>query len=75
MAALTRDQLELLQRASEGLPLWDGSVAIERLRREVELLFALRLIEPAGADPYRLTPHGLQVLDDLKAHQLSQAPR
>ena len=49
MSALTSDQLDLLQRARDGLPLWGGSVATERLRRDVDLLFALRLIEPGGA--------------------------
>ena len=34
MSALTSDQLDLLQRARDGLPLWGGSVATERLRRE-----------------------------------------
>lgn len=62
MAALTADQLELLRRARDGLPMWGGSVATERLQRDVEVLFALRLIEPAGATPYRLTAIGAQVL-------------
>lgn len=63
MAALTDDQLELLRRARDGLPMWGGSVATERLRRDVELLFALRLIEPASEWPYRITPNALRVLD------------
>ena len=63
MAALTSDQLELLLRARDGLPMSGGSVATERLRREVELLFALRLIEPVAALPYRLTALGAQVLE------------
>ena len=62
MAALTSDQLELLQRARDGLPMWGGSVAIDRLRSDVELLFSLRLVEPAGAVPYRLTALGALVL-------------
>jgi len=72
MPALTDDQLELLQRAHDGLPMWGGSVATERLRRDVELLFALRLIEPAGACPYRVTAAGAAVLE---ARRLSLAGR
>lgn len=72
MSALTDDQFELLQRARDGLPMWGGSVATDRLRRDVDLLFALRLIEPAGACPYRLTPTGALVLE---ARQLSLAAR
>lgn len=63
MPPLTGDQLELLQRARDGLPVWGGSVAIDRLRRDVDLLLALRLVEPACANPYRLTPVGATVLD------------
>jgi len=63
MASLTYGQLELLQRARDGLPMWGGSVATHRLRREVDLLLALRLLEPAGALPYRLTALGAAVLD------------
>jgi hypothetical protein len=62
MPALTGDQFELLQRARDGLPMWGGSVAIDRLRRDVDLLLALRLVEPDGLCPYRLTEIGSQVL-------------
>lgn len=62
MSALTADQLELLWRARDGLPMWGGSVATERLRREMELLFALRLVEPSGTCLYRLTALGTAVL-------------
>ena len=48
--------------------MWGGSVAIDRLRREVELLLAMSLVEPAGAVPYRLTPLGALVLDSAAAH-------
>ncbi len=65
MAALTPDQLELLQRARDGLPMWGGSVATSRLRREVDLLLAMRLVEPDGAHPYRLTVLGALVLERL----------
>lgn len=63
VASLTRDQLELLQRAHDGLPMWGGSMATARLRRDVDLLLALRLVEPGGANPYRLTTLGATVLD------------
>lgn len=45
--------------------MWSGSVAIPRLRRDVDLLVALRLVEPAGAVPYRLTALGAMVLAAL----------
>ncbi len=62
MAALTLDQLELLQRAHAGLLMWGRSVATHRLGREVDLLLTLRLVEPAGTVPYRLTALGAVVL-------------
>lgn len=62
MAALTSDQLELLQRAHDGVPMWGGSIATDRLRREVELLLTMRLVEPASEVPYRLTPLGTLAL-------------
>ena len=65
MAVLTQDQLELLQRARDGMPMWGGSVATDRLRREVDLLLALRLLERAGAVPYRLTELGGHVLQAI----------
>jgi hypothetical protein len=66
MASLTDDQLELLRRAREGLPMWGGSLAIARLRRDIDLLLALRLVEPAGSNPYRLTTLGETLLEALK---------
>jgi hypothetical protein len=63
MPALTVDQLELLRRTRDGLPMWGGSVATNRLRREVDLLFALRLVEPDGRHFYRLSVLGAAVLD------------
>jgi hypothetical protein len=66
MAALNADQLELLQRTRDGLPMWGGSVATNRLRREVDLLFALRLVEPDGRRPYRLSALGAAVLHAAK---------
>jgi hypothetical protein len=73
MSALNADQVELLQRACDGIPMWGGSAATERLRRDVDLLFALRLIEPVGTCPYRLTAAGALVL--VEAHRLSLAHR
>ena len=75
MSALTEDQLELPQRASDGLPMWGGSVATERLRRDVDLLFALRLIKPAAEGLYRLTPTGTQVLAGQDRFQATLASR
>lgn len=66
MSAFTDDQLELLQRARDGLPMWGGSVATDRLRRDVDLLFALRLIEPAAETAYRPTQDGSKVLGLLR---------
>jgi len=63
VACLTDDQLELLQRAHDGLPMWGASVAIARLRRDVDLLLALRLVEAMGGCPYRLTAIGAQTLE------------
>ena len=48
-----------------------GNVAADRLRREVGLLLAMRLVEPAGAVPYRLTPLGALVLATATAHSSS----
>jgi hypothetical protein len=65
MASLTCDQLELLQRARNGFPMWGGSVAIERLRRDVDLLLALRLVELDYLAGYRVTTLGAAVLAHL----------
>ena len=63
MAALTKDQIELLQRARDGDPMWGGSTATDRLRREIDLLLALRLLEQSAPVPYRLTSLGATALD------------
>ena len=73
MASLTPDQFELLQRARDGLPMWGGSVATDRLRRDVDLLLALHLVERDGASPYRLTALGATVLD--KRREVRAEPR
>lgn len=62
VAALTDDQLELLQRAIDGLPMWGGSVATDRLRREVELLIAIGFIKRYYEYSYTLTDVGACVL-------------
>ncbi len=62
MPAPNANQLELLQRTHDGLPMWGGSVATNRLRQEVDLLFASGLVEPDGRNPYRLTATGAVVL-------------
>jgi hypothetical protein len=74
MSALTADQLELLGRARDGMPLWGGSTATNRLAREVELLLALRLIEPAGQQPYRLTALGATVLEPPSDRPQPESP-
>ncbi len=63
MAALTSDQIELLARTRAGLAPWGGSVRLDRLQAEIELLEAMRLIEPDGLAPYRLTATGALVLE------------
>jgi hypothetical protein len=63
MAALTDDQIELLRRTRDGLAPWGGVVRLDRLQAQIELLLALRLIEPDGTNPYRLTALGALVLD------------
>ncbi len=65
MAAFTSDQIELLHRARAGFAPWGGSVRLDRLQAEIELLEALHLIEPDGVAPYRLTATGVLVLDAL----------
>ena len=65
---LTQHQLELLLRAAGGVPLWGGSVALERLRGDVELLFKLELLELDDLFPYRLSARGVQALEALSAH-------
>ena len=48
--------------------MWGGSVATERLRRDVDLLLVLHLVEAAWASPYRLTTLGATVLDAISRH-------
>ena len=48
--------------------MWGGSTAIAWMRRDVELLLALRLIERHGDLPYSLTPLGASALDSM-GHQ------
>jgi hypothetical protein len=62
MSALTNDQFELLERARDAKFMWGGGVPLASLQGEVELLLALRLIEPAGLSQYRLIGIGDEVL-------------
>ena len=62
MTSLTADQLDLLQSARDGLLMWGGSVAIDRLQRDVELPLVLRLVERHAVGTYRLTEIGARVL-------------
>jgi hypothetical protein len=39
-----------------------GTVPLDDLRDDVDLMLALRLIEPSGAWPYRLTVAGTRIL-------------
>ena len=39
-----------------------GTVPLAELRSDVDLMLALRLIEPSGACPYRLTTAGARIL-------------
>ena len=73
MGALTADQIELLQRARDGLPMWGGSVATHRLRREVDLLLVMQLITSSGSCPYRLTATGALALDATRNQSSSWA--
>lgn len=75
MAVLTADQIELLQRARDGMPMWDGSMTTNRLSRELDLWFAPQLIEPAGTTPYRLTAIGAVVLEVTQARRMSLSDR
>lgn len=60
MNILDQYQLEILERVRAGRFL--GDAAVPDLRSELELMLALRLIEPSGMCPYRLTAVGAQVL-------------
>lgn len=66
MSPLTNDQLEMLQRARDGVPMWGGSTAIPRLARDVDLLLALGLVAPSHDSPCRLTELGRQALASLR---------
>lgn len=67
MSALTADQLELLQCARDGVPMWGGSTATPRLKADLQLLLALGLVEPSADWPYQLTALALKVLTTIPA--------
>jgi hypothetical protein len=60
MDILDPNQLGILQGVRAGKYL--GAVPLEQLRSDVDLMLELRLIEPSGACPYRLTTAGAQIL-------------
>ena len=59
----TAHLLEILRRVSAGKHLGGGDVPSSSLRDDIDLLLVLRLIEPDGLSPYRLTTLGALVLD------------
>jgi hypothetical protein len=54
--------------------MWSGSVGIERLHREVELLLVLRMVEPSADFGYRTTDFGRRLLEATQAHWLGEVP-
>ncbi len=63
MNQIAQNQLEILRRVRDGKHLGRGGVPLASLQDEVDRLLELRLIEPGGTDPYRLTLIGAVVLD------------
>ena len=63
MGSLTEEQLELLERAGGDIPIWGGSIALARLARDVELLFAMGLIEPDARYRYKRAALGSRALE------------
>lgn len=61
MSAIAQHLLEILRRVGAGKHLGGGDVPLASLQDEIDRLLTLRLIEPAGACPYRLTQLGVQV--------------
>ena len=50
MSALTDDQLEILRRARDDLPMWGGSVATDRLHRDVSEHLVIKVIDSAKSE-------------------------
>ena len=63
MRAIAHHQVEILRRVRDGKHLGGGDVPLANLQDEVDRLLELRLIEPDGTKPYRLTAIGAVVLD------------
>ena len=61
MDILDPNQQAILESVRAGRYL--GHVALDELRADVDLLLELRLIEPTGACPYRLTATGARILE------------
>lgn len=62
MSTNPQHQIEILRRVRDGKHLGGGDVPLASLQNEVARLLVLRLIEPFGTCPYRLTELGAQVL-------------
>ncbi len=60
MNILDSNQQAILEAVRAGRYL--GRVPLDELRADVDLLLELRIIEPSGACPYRLTAIGARVL-------------
>ena len=60
MEILDQNQQAILEAVRMGRYL--GDLALDDLRTDIELLLELRIIEPSGACPYRLTSIGARVL-------------
>ena len=60
MNILDSNQQAVLEAVSAGR--YVGCVPFDELRADVELMLDLRLIEPSGACPYRLTAIGSRIL-------------
>ncbi len=73
MEILDPNQRTILERVRARHHL--GDVPLEVLRTEVELLLELRLIEPSGACPYRLTSSGARMLELATAARIPSQRR
>ena len=68
MDILNTHQFALLEGVRRGQ--YSGSAPLEELRPEIDLMLELRIIEPSGACPYRLTSIGVRVLAAAVAHSM-----
>lgn len=67
-------QIELLMRSAAGDPIWGGSTALDRLRRDLELLCHLGFIRPDPAGGRFVTPLGSQAAIHLCTQIAAQDP-